>query len=445
MAIQKRALKGAQEVQNAKSATDARANQLVAERNKLQKEGNNLAEKAVELAKENSKAIKKQSSFTSALLGEDEKRAILQQVMTREGVIRAGVTKKQLKTAIAGAKAIDDQAEAIKNTLPGIINFADKAAEAKKTFSLLAKTPLGILGIVIAIASALAAVVKEVTDTRKELGTSLATSVKITAQTKALGFAAKAYGLDVEDIKSAQAAIRNDLGASVHEAANLSLSFARTAAATGQTSEELSGTLSLMESISSSSREVLLNQIKSNAAMIEAAGVAPALVMKDLATNAGFFAEFAKDGGMNIINAGVAARKLGLEMSTVASISNSLLDFETSIEGQMEASLLLGRQINLDKARQLALAGDQEGVMKEILKAVGGEAEFNKMNVIQRRALAKSVGVDVEQLSRLVRNNTAGGTSAAIGAAAGGGNPLLGPTEQIRDGINKLNRNYESR
>ena len=201
-----------------------------------------------------------------------------------------------------------------------------------------------------------------------------------------------------------------------------------------------------MESISSSSREVLLNQIKSNAAMIEAAGVAPALVMKDLATNAGFFAEFAKDGGMNIINAGVAARKLGLEMSTVASISNSLLEFETSIEGQMEASLLLGRQINLDKARQLALSGDQEGVMKEILKAVGGEAEFNKMNVIQRRALAKSVGVDVEQLSRLVRNNTAGGTAGAVGAAMGdGGNPLLNPTMEIRDGINKLNRNYENR
>ena len=102
-------------------------------------------------------------------------------------------------------------------------------------------------------------------------------------------------------------------------------------------------------------------------------------------------------------------------------ISESLLNFESSIENQLQASLLLGRQINLDKARQLALVGDQEGVMKEILKAVGGEAEFNKMNVIQRKALAESVGVNVEQLSRLVRNNTAGGTAGAVGAAMGGG------------------------
>jgi len=409
------------EINNPQTSKQFEFNRELKKSEAAQERFNNLAQQAVDAGKKNLDQLKTQNSFERELLGTGEAQLELAKLFTNEGKLYANVTAGQLQKAQENLKNLDDQAEAIKRTIPGIINFADKAAEAKKTFSLLAKTPLGILGIVIAIASALAAVVKEVTDTRKELGTSLATSVKITAQTKALGFAAKAYGLDVEDIKSAQAAIRNDLGASVHEAANLSLSFARTAAATGQTSEELSGTLSLMESISSSSREVLLNQIKSNAAMIEAAGVAPALVMKDLATNAGFFAEFAKDGGMNIINAGVAARKLGLEMSTVASISNSLLDFETSIEGQMEASLLLGRQINLDKARQLALAGDQEGVMKEILKAVGGEAEFNKMNVIQRRALAKSVGVDVEQLSRLVRNNTAGGTAGAVGSAMGGG------------------------
>ena len=126
---------------------------------------------------------------------------------------------------------------------------------------------------------------------------------------------------------------------------------------------------------------------------------------------------------MNIINAGTAARKLGLEMSAVAGMTESLLNFESSIEAQLQASLLLGRQINLDRARQLALAGDQAGMMQEVLKQVGGEAEFNRMNVLQRKALAESVGVNVEQLSRLVRNNTAGGAAGAVGAAAGLNNP----------------------
>ena len=59
-------------------------------------------------------------------------------------------------------------------------------------------------------------------------------------------------------------------------------------------------------------------------------------------------------------------------------------------------------------------------MMQEILRQVGGEAEFNRLNVIQRKALADSVGVNVEQLSRLVRNNTAGAAGAAV---AGIGKP----------------------
>ena len=85
----------------------------------------------------------------------------------------------------------------------------------------------------------------------------------------------------------------------------------------------------------------------------------------------------------------------------------------------MEASLLLGRQINLDRARQLALSGDQEGMMQEILKQVGGEAEFNRLNVLQRRALAESVGQSVENLSRLVRNNTATTTAGTVAKTSG--------------------------
>ncbi len=83
--------------------------------------------------------------------------------------------------------------------------------------------------------------------------------------------------------------------------------------------------------------------------------------------------------------------------------------------------MLLGRQINTDRARQLAISGDQVGMMEEILRQVGGEAEFNRLNVIQRRALAESVGVNVEQLSRLVRNNQAS-ASGEIAAAGGESN-----------------------
>ena len=46
----------------------------------------------------------------------------------------------------------------------------------------------------------------------------------------------------------------------------------------------------------------------------------------------------------------------------------------------MNAQVLLGRNINLDKARQLAFTGQHSQMMDEVLRQVGGEAEFNKMN-----------------------------------------------------------------
>jgi len=330
---------------------------------------------------------------------------------------------------------------AINQILPGAASFATGIEDAARGMSGLLGPAALAVAIFVALAKLALGYAKSITDTRKELGISVVAAAKLNTQNRLLGFQAKLYGLEVEDIKNAQAAIRKNLGASVQESVKLSMNFARTAAATGQTSEELAGTLSIMESISSASREVLLSQIKSNAAMIEAAGIAPALVMKDIAENAEFFASFAKQGGQNLIGAGIAARKLGLDMSAVKGITESLLDFETSIEASMEASLLLGRQINTDKARQLAFSGNQKELMKEIQRLVGSEAEFTEMTYLQRQALAKAVGMSVEQLARTVRNDTAGGTAGAVGAAMGGGeNPLVGPTMEMNDNIRGMRK-----
>ena len=329
---------------------------------------------------------------------------------------------------------------AINQILPGTMSFAQGIEDAARGMTGL----LGPASLAVAIFIALAKVAmdyaKAVAETRKELGISAVEAAKLNTQNRLIGLQAKAFGLTLEDdVLPAQKAIRENLGASVKEAAGLSLNFARTAVVSGQSADNLAKTLSVMEAISSASRDVLLNQIRANAAMIEAAGVAPALVMQDIAENSEFFAEFARDGGQNLIQAGVAARQLGLNMSNVAEITNSLLDFESSIEKSMEASVLLGRQINTDRARQLALTGDQKGLVEEIRRIAGSEQEFQQLNVIQRRALAASFGQNVEQLARIVRNNQAGATGAAVGGAIGDiPKRTLNATQQVADNTQRM-------
>ena len=93
------------------------------------------------------------------------------------------------------------------------------------------------------------------------------------------------------------------------------------------------------------------------------------------------------------------AKLLGLNLSQMEGVSNNLLDFQSSIEAEMEAELLTGKQLNLERARQAALMGDTETLMKEISEQAGSQEDFLKMNIIQRQALARAVGMEVNELA----------------------------------------------
>ena len=256
--------------------------------------------------------------------------------------VRKNLSKSKAKDLLEDLESNKKIRDAVDEQAPGFMNIMRSTKKTGANFKMMTKSAFGMIGIGVALVKAFLEFQKAVTDTRKELGVSYTQAVAITAQNKVLAQVAKGYGLDIADIESAQAAIRKDLGASVQESVELSLNFARTSASTGQTADQLVKTLSVMESVSSASRDVLLNQLRTNAAIAGQAGVSPALVMRDIADNAQFFAKYAKDGGTNILNASIAARKLGLELSAVEGISESLLNFETSIEAQLSASLLLG-------------------------------------------------------------------------------------------------------
>ena len=93
------------------------------------------------------------------------------------------------------------------------------------------------------------------------------------------------------------------------------------------------------------------------------------------------------------------AKRLGFELSQMEGVSSSLLSFQSSIENEMAAELLTGKQLNLSKAREYALMGDTENLMKEISRQAGTQEEFLSMNIIQRQALAKAVGMEVNELA----------------------------------------------
>ncbi len=98
----------------------------------------------------------------------------------------------------------------------------------------------------------------------------------------------------------------------------------------------------------------------------------------------------------------MAVKKLGVNMSTAEQIASSMLDFESSIQAELEAELLLGKNINLEKARQFALQGDMGKMSKEVLKNEAIMEAFNTKNVIAQEAAAKALGLNREQLADMI-------------------------------------------
>ena len=159
--------------------------------------------------------------------------------------------------------------------------------------------------------------------------------------------------------------------------------------------------LSAQVNITGLSKESALSIQKSLMSSAAMRGVLPADVFQDIANNTEQFATFAKDGGQNIGEAAIRARELGISLDTVFKVSDGILDFQSSIENELKASLLIGRQLNLNEARRLAMAGDMAGLQEEILRQVGSEEELQRMNAIQRKSLAGALGVTVTELNKL--------------------------------------------
>ena len=122
-----------------------------------------------------------------------------------------------------------------------------------------------------------------------------------------------------------------------------------------------------------------------------------------------------------LAEAAAEARALGLNLSQVNKIADSLIDIESSLTKEIEAQAILGVNINLDRARSLALADDLNGLVKELRDNEALIGAFVRGNRIERQIAAEAIGMSVEEMGKFVLLNQAnlGITQQEAMAAAG--------------------------
>lgn len=147
--------------------------------------------------------------------------------------------------------------------------------------------------------------------------------------------------------------------------------------------------------LSAEQSQLLVGQ---TAQMAKLAGVAPSKVLADMAESSEYAYRYFNGSPQQLAKAAVQAAKLGTSIKQAGELADGLLDFENSITAELEASALLGTNLNLSQARYLAANNDILGAQQAVLDQVQSLGDLTKLNKFEQEALTKATGMQMGDL-----------------------------------------------
>jgi hypothetical protein len=127
-------------------------------------------------------------------------------------------------------------------------------------------------------------------------------------------------------------------------------------------------------------------------------GVAFKTIIEDIEKITGYTIGLFRGSAQQMAMAAVQARRMGISLSDATKSAESLMDFTSSVNKEMEASVLLGTAVNLQRLRELAYRGNINGMIKEqsrLFKELGG---LQGKDYFQIKAMADAMGMSVDSL-----------------------------------------------
>ena len=143
-------------------------------------------------------------------------------------------------------------------------------------------------------------------------------------------------------------------------------------------------------------------------------------VMEEVGKITGQTLAMLKGNPKALTEAVVQAKLLGTTLESAKKSGAALLDFESSIENELQAELITGRQFNLERARTAALTGDLTTEMKELANQGIDFNNYSNMNVIAQQKIADMMGKTTDELTdQLLKQQYLGMSREQIVAMSG--------------------------
>ena len=251
---------------------------------------------------------------------------------------------------------------------------------------------------------------------RKTTGLTINQTAELRKNAELLNMKYQDMGVSIEEAYKSTEALVTAFGGLAIASAESSETVALLSANLGVAAEDTANVLNIFEGMGGVSEKVANNMIKVGMSMTKGTPVSFARVMDDIAKSSNEVHTLLGSNPKILLKTAIAARSLGTTLNSMAAMAKKLLDFQSSINDEMEASALIGVSLNFQRARQLSFDGKLMDAAKESLRVVKQAGDWNKMNVFQREALAKASGMELKDLNKMVALDRIRNSGTAEGA-----------------------------
>lgn len=205
-------------------------------------------------------------------------------------------------------------------------------------------------------------------------------------------------GASADDVAKAAAEFTNEFGGIEQPSRQVLGSMVALNKSFGISTKEASQLNKVFQNIGGLTATQSQALIGQTAEMAKMAGVAPNQVIKDMAENSEYAYRYFQGSPDKLAKAAVQAAKLGTSLKEAGKTADTLLDFENSITKELEASAILGTNLNLGQARYLAATGDILGAQQATVDEVSKLGDITKLNKWQQDALVEATGMEFDSL-----------------------------------------------
>ena len=206
---------------------------------------------------------------------------------------------------------------------------------------------------------------------------------------------AQGMGGSLEDGAKAAGAMFNAFGGVEDVSAAVLNNTTKLAVGMGLSADAIGNVNKLFQNAFGQSQDLAQNMVNITVQASNLAGVPADKVLKDMAESSEEVYTYFKGSPQSLQKAAIQAAKLGTSIKQAAGVAKGLLDFESSINSELEASAILGTNLNFNQARYLAAQGDVVGAQQATLKEVSKLGDLTKLNVYQQEALSKAAGMPI--------------------------------------------------